>query len=243
MPTPVPRRPPACRARSVRRHAARAPAPPGPSSTSRSPAQPMVAHTLAALARGAAARRWMLVVLAPDDDEFVRRACRRSARSRSRAAAARRARATVATGLRRAGRRAARAPTTGCWCTTPRAAWSAPTWIDALIDACRDDAVGGLLALPVADTLKRERDGRVAATLDRATTSGRRRRRRCSASACSRDALARAGDDVTDEAERDRGASAWRRCWCPARRRISRSPSPDDFALAEAHCSQAQAHA
>ena len=29
-------------------------------------------------------------------------------------------------------------------------------WIDALIDACRDDAVGGLLALPVADTLKRE---------------------------------------------------------------------------------------
>ena len=28
-------------------------------------------------------------------------------------------------------------------------------WVDALIDACCDDAVGGLLALPLADTLKR----------------------------------------------------------------------------------------
>ena len=39
-----------------------------------------------------------------------------------------------------------------------------------LIDACGDDAVGGLLALPVADTLKTERDGRVAATLERRAT-------------------------------------------------------------------------
>ena len=42
-------------------------------------------------------------------------------------------------------------------------------WIDRLIDACIDDAVGGLLALPLADTLKAERDGRVAATVDRAS--------------------------------------------------------------------------
>ena len=42
-----------------------------------------------------------------------------------------------------------------------------PEWIDALIDACLDDPVGGLLALPVADTLKNERDGRVDATLER----------------------------------------------------------------------------
>ena len=40
-------------------------------------------------------------------------------------------------------------------------------WIDALIDACVDDPVGGLLALPLADTLKTERDGRVEATIDR----------------------------------------------------------------------------
>ena len=39
--------------------------------------------------------------------------------------------------------------------------------IDALIDACQHDAVGGLLALKLPDTLKREQDGRVAQTVDR----------------------------------------------------------------------------
>ena len=43
-----------------------------------------------------------------------------------------------------------------------------PAQIEALIDACTPDAVGGLLALPLPDTLKAERDGRVAATIDRA---------------------------------------------------------------------------
>ena len=46
-------------------------------------------------------------------------------------------------------------------------------WVQALIAACRDDAVGGLLALPVADTLKQAgpaadtATARVAATVDR----------------------------------------------------------------------------
>jgi 2-C-methyl-D-erythritol 4-phosphate cytidylyltransferase len=39
--------------------------------------------------------------------------------------------------------------------------------INALIDACKDDVVGGLLALPLPDTLKRELSGRVAETLGR----------------------------------------------------------------------------
>ncbi|MCL1962415.1 MAG: 2-C-methyl-D-erythritol 4-phosphate cytidylyltransferase [Desulfovibrionaceae bacterium] len=44
-----------------------------------------------------------------------------------------------------------------------------PALIDALIDACLPDPVGGLLALPLADTLKAvASDGRVAATVDRA---------------------------------------------------------------------------
>ena len=43
-----------------------------------------------------------------------------------------------------------------------------PAWIDRLIDACLPDEVGGLLALPVADTLKDEREGRVHGTVDRA---------------------------------------------------------------------------
>jgi 2-C-methyl-D-erythritol 4-phosphate cytidylyltransferase len=46
-----------------------------------------------------------------------------------------------------------------------------PAWVDRLIDLCQDDPVGGLLALPLADTLKAAMstavDERVAATLDR----------------------------------------------------------------------------
>ena len=43
-----------------------------------------------------------------------------------------------------------------------------PAWVDRLIDACLHDEVGGLLALPVPDTLKSADGERVAATLDRA---------------------------------------------------------------------------
>jgi 2-C-methyl-D-erythritol 4-phosphate cytidylyltransferase len=42
-----------------------------------------------------------------------------------------------------------------------------PEQINALIDACQDDAVGGLLAHRLADTLKAEVNGRVAQTVDR----------------------------------------------------------------------------
>jgi 2-C-methyl-D-erythritol 4-phosphate cytidylyltransferase len=50
----------------------------------------------------------------------------------------------------------------------------------ALIDACQDDPVGGLLALPLADTLKRAAGARGRHAGPRAT-NGWRRRRRCSA--------------------------------------------------------------
>lgn len=43
-----------------------------------------------------------------------------------------------------------------------------PGQIQALIDACLADEVGGLLALKVPDTLKTEREGRVNGTVDRA---------------------------------------------------------------------------
>ena len=44
-----------------------------------------------------------------------------------------------------------------------------PAQINALIDACWSDAVGGLLALPLPDTLKAaDADGRSAATVERA---------------------------------------------------------------------------
>ena len=43
-----------------------------------------------------------------------------------------------------------------------------PAQVNALIDACLPDAVGGLLALPLPDTLKRAAHGRAAETVDRA---------------------------------------------------------------------------
>ena len=42
-----------------------------------------------------------------------------------------------------------------------------PAEVARLIEACADDAVGGLLAVPLPDTLKSERDGRVTGTLPR----------------------------------------------------------------------------
>jgi len=42
-----------------------------------------------------------------------------------------------------------------------------PEAVIRLIDACQDDAVGGLLALPLPDTLKSEAGGRVNATVPR----------------------------------------------------------------------------
>jgi 2-C-methyl-D-erythritol 4-phosphate cytidylyltransferase len=42
-----------------------------------------------------------------------------------------------------------------------------PEWIEALVDACKGDGIGGLLALPVADTLKRAEGDRSVATLAR----------------------------------------------------------------------------
>jgi 2-C-methyl-D-erythritol 4-phosphate cytidylyltransferase len=39
--------------------------------------------------------------------------------------------------------------------------------VTRLIETCRDDVVGGLLALPLPDTLKTEQDGRVSATVPR----------------------------------------------------------------------------
>jgi len=42
-----------------------------------------------------------------------------------------------------------------------------PAWVDRLIDACQGDDVGGLLAQPLADTLKAEQGGRVQRTVSR----------------------------------------------------------------------------
>ena len=79
-----------------------------------------------------------------------------------------------------------------------------PAWVDRLIDACIDDPVGGLLALPLADTLKRA-DGddrataRVAATLPRQRIWAAQTPQMFRLGLLQR-ALAESGPDVTDEA-------------------------------------------
>jgi len=123
----------------------------------------LVAHTLAALAQVTRLAQ-TLVVLSPQDREFETQVAafagwvsRRGGETRAQ---------TVANGLDELAARGAREHD---WVLVHDAARCLvrPEWIDALIDACIADPVGGLLALPLADTLKAERDGRSISTIDR----------------------------------------------------------------------------
>ena len=127
---------------------------------------PMVAHTLAAL-RAVRRLHATLVVLAPDDAGFDAAlpgfAGERSwlARTGGRSRAE-----SVAAGLAALRERGA------CdddWVLVHDAARCLvrADAVDRLIDACADHPVGGLLALPLADTLKQGADGQVLATVDR----------------------------------------------------------------------------
>lgn len=174
----------------------------------------VVAHSLAALARVPRIAA-TLVVLAPHDADFERHA-QADAAWVARVGGATRA-ASVAGGLQVLLERGA---SPSDWVLVHDAARCLlqPVDVERLIAACEADTVGGLLALPLADTLKRaasvqaesgEVGGgagahaahamRVAATLDRrglwqAQTPQMFRIGRL------REALAAAGDQVTDEA-------------------------------------------
>jgi 2-C-methyl-D-erythritol 4-phosphate cytidylyltransferase len=154
----------------------------------------VVGHTLAAL-DGVVRLDRVMVVLSPDDTQFESRVPR-FAGVVARCGGDTRA-DTVANGLVELERLGAQAHD---WVLVHDAARCLvrPAWIDALIDACADDAVGGLLALPLADTLKDERDGRVAATLERAG-KWQAQTPQMFRLGLLRDALAHAGHDVTDE--------------------------------------------
>ena len=158
----------------------------------------IVAHTLDALARVARIEA-TLVVLAPDDDLFERRVPGFAGRV-ARVGGATRAR-SVANGVAELLAHGAHADD---WVLVHDAARCLvrPEWIERLIDACARDAVGGLLALPLADTLKEERlDGdvaRVAATLQRRGKWAAQTPQMFRLGLLAR-ALAAAGDDATDE--------------------------------------------
>ncbi len=126
--------------------------------------QPMVMHTLQALAAvPGIASGW--VILSPADDfvwpqtgwpaHFRRQACGGASRAES---VFKGLQAMLGAGL-----------SGQDWVLVHDAARClvTPAEVQRLIDACREDAVGGLLALPLPDTLKTEAGGRVQQTVAR----------------------------------------------------------------------------
>ena len=158
--------------------------------------QSVVAHTLAALAQVPRIVR-TLVVLAEDDHNFEAGApafdgwaerCGGATRADS-----------VAAGLKALARRGVRDHD---WVLVHDAARCLirPATIERLIDTCIDDPVGGLLALPLSDTLKQAGAGdRVAATLDRSGKWTAQTPQMVRLGLLQR-ALARPRDALTDEA-------------------------------------------
>lgn len=107
-----------------------------------------------------------------------------------------------------------------------------PTLILLLIDACRDDAVGGLLAQQLPDTLKRGAAGRVASTLDRSDKWLAQTPQMFRIGALVA-ALEAAGDKVTDESSAME-AAGWSPLLVPGSAQNFKVTYPEDFALAEA---------
>lgn len=106
-----------------------------------------------------------------------------------------------------------------------------PAQINALIDACLPDAVGGLLALPLPDTLKMAQDGRVAGTLARSDKWLAQTPQMFRLGAL-QSALQTAGDAVTDESSAMELAGL-RPLLVEGSAQNFKVTYPQDFALAE----------
>lgn len=154
--------------------------------------QPMVQHTLSAFA---AVRRLtgVLVVVSPGDTFFDTQICTAVVAACGGATRAQ----SVTNGLDALLAQGA-APTD--WVLVHDAARCLITveQIDLLLDACLQDPVGGLLALPLPDTLKQAHGGRVAATLERSDKWLAQTPQMFRLGAL-KAALLSAGDAVTDE--------------------------------------------
>jgi len=126
--------------------------------------QPMVMHTLAAFAEVSRIDQ-TLVVVSPDDTFLTASAYQSAPFLVATCGGSTRA-ASVFNGLNAL---MAEGAVARDWVLVHDAARCLITaeQINQLLDACLDDEVGGLLALPLSDTLKVAQAGRVAATLER----------------------------------------------------------------------------
>ncbi len=187
----------------------------------------LVAHTLKAL-RGVRRLNGTLVVLSAQDTAFET-AVPNFEGWVSRAGGQTRAQ-TVARGLQAL---AAHGAAPNDWVLVHDAARCLvrAEWIDALIDACLPDACGGLLALPVADTLKTEQGGFVKTTVDRRAMWQAQTPQMFRLGPL-QDALAKAGANVTDEASAMEAAGHRPRL-VPGALENFKVTYPADFDLAE----------
>ncbi len=189
----------------------------------------MLEHAIDALLADARIER-VLVVVAPDDVRHRRLAC--GARVEFVAAGGASRAESVRNGLARLAMRAS----ADDWVIVHDAARPclARDELGALIDALADDPVGGLLAVPIADTLKRADGGRVAQTIERAGL-WRALTPQMFRLGVLDDALERVGDlaSITDESSAvERIGHAPR--LVPGRASNVKVTRPDDVPLAEA---------
>ena len=185
----------------------------------------LVQHTLDAFLRVPRIAS-VLVVVAPGDDRLPAGEGYQVAASGGTTRAA-----SVAGGLAELQRRGA---TGADWVLVHDAARClvTPAQIDRLVDACTGDEVGGLLAQPLADTLKQEDGGRAAATVARQGKWLAQTPQMFRVGLLQR-ALAAAGDAVTDEASAVE-ALGLRPLLVPGSPQNFKVTWPDDFALARA---------
>lgn len=198
---------------------------PGPKQYEPVAGQPMVLHTLAAFAQVLRLSS-VLVVVSPGDCELTTNAMFSIANCGGGTRAA-----SVFNGLTELQARGATAEDWVLVHDAARCLVTAPL-IDRLIDACLDDPVGGLLAQPLADTLKQEEGGRASATVPRqrkwlAQTPQMFRL------GLLEQALKKAGPTVTDEASAVE-AMGLQPLLVPGSALNFKVTYPDDFALANA---------
>lgn len=190
--------------------------------------RPLVAHTLAALSE-VDALTGILVVLSPSDTVFDGLVPASESVWRCHAGGDTRA-ASVRAGLAVLRERGAQ---DADWVLVHDAARCLlrSADVEGLIQACGDDPVGGLLALPLADTLKEATADRVARTVDRSGKWAAQTPQMFRLALLER-ALDGAGSSVTDESSAVEALGLQPRL-VPGRLDNFKVTYPEDFALAE----------